>query len=109
MYPSEGNFIGAIGNMESRSLTRQVISAFRSTAEVPSEGGALPEVIPGVGWSDHWAFWQHGFPAVMITDTAPFRYKYYHKPGDTPDKLDFDRMTLVVDALPSVIKALTDE
>ncbi len=108
VYPAEGNFIGVIGCINSRKLTHRVIRKFREVAEVPSEGGALPQAIPGVGWSDHWSFWQCGYDAVMITDTAPFRYRYYHKPEDTPDKLDFDRMTLVVDAMPEVIRDLVD-
>jgi hypothetical protein len=39
-------------------------------------------------WSDHWSFWQCGYPAIMMTDTALFRYPYYDHSGDTPDKLD---------------------
>jgi len=109
VYPSQGNFIGVVGDMNSRPLVRQVVSVFRETAEVPSEGGALPGVIQGVGWSDHWSFWQHGYRGVMITDTAPFRYAYYHRAEDTPDKLDFERMTRVVVALPEVVRALVSE
>jgi hypothetical protein len=63
----------------------------------------LPGNVPGVGWSDHWAFWQHGYPAIMITDTAPFRYPHYHQRTDTPDKLDYDSMTRLVSALQNVI------
>lgn len=106
VYPSKGNFIGIVGDMNSRSLVHQVVSAFRETAEIPSEGGALPGVIQGVGWSDHWSFWQCGYRGVMITDTAPFRYAYYHRAEDTPDKLDFRRMTRVVSALPAVLQEL---
>ena len=107
-FPSTGNFVGFVANTKSRSLQRKVIKKFREHAKIPSEGASLPSSVPGVGWSDHWSFWQCGYDAVMITDTAPFRYRYYHKPEDTPDKLDFDRMTLVVDAMPEVIRDLVD-
>jgi hypothetical protein len=60
-----------------------------------------------VGWSDHWAFWQQGYPAIMITDTAPFRYPHYHQPTDTPDKLDYDSFARVVSGLEKVIARLT--
>jgi hypothetical protein len=53
--------------------------------------------VPGVGWSDHWSFWQHGYPALMVTDTAPFRYPHYHSARDAPDKLDYDRLARVVE------------
>lgn len=103
IYPSVGNFIAVIGDVGSRKLVRDVIAAFRRYAEFPSEGGAVPSFVPGAGWSDHWSFWQAGYPAVMITDTAPFRYRYYHTAEDTPDKLDFDRMARVVAAVEAIV------
>jgi hypothetical protein len=62
--------------------------------------------LQGVGWSDHWAFWQEGYPAVMITDTAPFRNHNYHKPGDEPNTLDYIRLTSVVRGLEVVVNDL---
>jgi hypothetical protein len=47
-----------------------------------------------------------GYPAIMVTDTAPFRYPYYHTTADTPDKLDYDRMARVVDGLEHVVDDL---
>jgi hypothetical protein len=82
-------------------------SSFRQQAKLPSEGGALPSFLPGVGWSDQWAFWQCGYPAFMGTDTAPFRYPHYHEAIDTPDKLDYDRFALVVSGMEKVIAELT--
>jgi len=105
-YPTTGNFIGFVGNVRSRTLLHRAIRLFRQQAKLPSEGGALPSFIPGVGWSDQWAFWQCGYPAFMITDTAPFRYPHYHEATDTPDKLDYDRFALVVSGMEKVIAAL---
>ncbi len=94
-YPTVGNFIGFVSNVHSRALLRRSIALFRKHAKIPSEGAALPSFVPGVSWSDQWAFWQHGYPGIMITDTAPFRYPHYHSATDTPDKLDYDRFALV--------------
>lgn len=105
-YPTTGNFIGFVGNVRSRALLRRAIGLFRREAKLPSEGAALPSFIPGVGWSDQWAFWQHGYPAFMITDTAPFRYPHYHAATDTPDKLDYDRFALVVSGVEKMIDGL---
>jgi hypothetical protein len=105
-YPTTGNFIGFVGNVRSRSLLRRAISLFRQQEKLPSEGGALPSFISGVGWSDQWAFWQHGYPGIMITDTALFRYPHYHAATDTPDKLDYDRFALVVSGVERVIEEL---
>lgn len=108
IYPDGGNFIAFVGNVSSRALVRRAIGSFRKQATLPSEGAALPASVPGVGWSDHWAFWQHGFPAIMLTDTAPFRYPHYHARSDTPDKLNYDSMARLIAALEHVIRELSD-
>ena len=106
VYPITGNFIAFIGNITSGKLVRQVVGGFRSHTRFPSEGTVLPNAVPGAGWSDHWAFWQQGYPALMVTDTAPFRYPYYHTREDTPDKVDYDRLSRVVAGLERVIAEL---
>ncbi|MHA3770668.1 M28 family peptidase [Verrucomicrobiota bacterium sgz303538] len=108
IYPSAGNYISFVGDLSSRALVKAAIGSFRRHAQFPSEGAALPSSIPGIGWSDHWAFWQHGYPAIMITDTAPFRYPFYHTAKDLPDKLDYDSMTRVVSGIEKVISDLAE-
>lgn len=107
-YPSRGNFIGFITHRrsDSRAFLREAISTFRETTAFPSEGAAIPERVPGTGWSDHWAFWEAGYPALMVTDTAPYRYPYYHTGQDTPDKLDYLRMARLVKGIEEVTRAL---
>jgi hypothetical protein len=109
LYPSTGSFIGFVGNFASRGQVRAAIAAFRRHAHVPSEGAAIPPILPGVSWSDHWAFWRAGYPGVMVTDTAPYRYPYYHTAHDTPDKLDYDRMAQVVAGLELMLAELAGE
>ncbi|MEE3717644.1 M28 family peptidase [Tumidithrix elongata RA019] len=108
LYPSQGNFIGFIGNLGSGSLVRKAIASFRHHAQFPSEGAALPDWIPGVGWSDHWAFWQQGYQGIMVTDTAPFRYTHYHTKQDTLDKIDFEKLARIVSGLAGVISDLAE-
>jgi hypothetical protein len=105
-YPKVGNFIGFVSNVHSRTLLRRVVAAFRKHAKIPSEGAALPAFVPGVSWSDQWSFWRYGYPGIMVTDTAPFRYPHYHSSPDTPDKLDYDRFALVVSGMEKVIEDL---
>ncbi len=107
-YPDTGNFIGFVGNLKSGGLVRQTVAAFRKTTKFPAEGVAAPAFIPGVGWSDHASFWKHGYRALMVTDTAPFRYPDYHLESDTPDKLDYARLARVVDGLEHVIRDLVE-
>jgi hypothetical protein len=106
LFPSVGNFIGFASDPRSRPLLVAAVDGFRAATPFPVEGAALPAEIPGVGWSDHWAFWQAGYQALIVTDTAPFRYPHYHTPADTPDKLDYDAMARVVTGLEGAISAL---
>jgi hypothetical protein len=103
-----GNFIAFISNAASKELVETSGEAFRAASSFPIEVAVLPESIPGVGFSDHWSFWQEGYPAFMITDTAPYRYSHYHKPTDTPDKLDFDRFFEVVKGVAVVVGKLAN-
>ena len=105
-YPSTGNFIGFVGNYGSRDLVRRAIGVFREGATIPSEGGAVPGFLPGVGWSDHWSFWESDYPAIMVTDTALFRSAHYHAETDTPDRVDYDGLTRVVSGLIPVVTDL---
>jgi Zn-dependent M28 family amino/carboxypeptidase len=105
-YPNRGNFIGFVGNLGSRRLVRAAIEAFRAHTAFPSEGVAAPGWITGIAWSDHWSFWREGYPAIMITDTAPFRYVHYHAATDTPDKIDYPRTARVVHGLARVVAEL---
>jgi hypothetical protein len=85
---------------------RSTVSAFKSARKLPCEGASLPAAIPGIAWSDQWSFWECGYPAIMVTDTAPFRYPHYHEATDTPDKLDYDRFALVISGMEKVIAEL---
>lgn len=102
-YPSTGNFIAFVANLSSRALLHEVVASFRRRVEFPSESVAAPAFIPGVDWSDHWSFWKEGYAALMVTDTAPYRYPYYHTAQDTPDKVDYERTARVVTGLQRVL------
>ncbi len=105
-YPDTGNFVGFVGNLSSRSLVRQALGAFRASTAFPSEGVAAPSGIEGIHWSDHWSFWEAGYPAIMVTDTAPFRYPHYHAVTDTPQRLDYTGLARVTGGLAEVVAVL---
>jgi hypothetical protein len=105
-YPEQGNFIGFIGNVDSRALVRSVVGSFREVATIPSEGVALPDHTLGVDWSDHASFWRHGWPGLMVTDTALFRYPHYHTPKDVPENVDTGALARVVVGVEHAVRAL---
>lgn len=107
LYPTTGNYIAFVSNWSSRALNKRALRIFRETTAFPSEGGSPPGFMPGVGWSDHWSFWQEGYSAMMITDTATFRNPWYHTPLDKPDTLDYDRMSRVVEGIERVVRDLS--
>ena len=108
-YPDSGNFIAFVSNWRSRELLYKVIGTFRETTAFPSEGLVAPLPITGTDWSDHWSYWQAGYRAIMITDTALFRNNYYHTSLDTPDKLDYKRTARVVLGLGIVVRTLAEQ
>jgi len=87
-YPKVGNFLAVVGNMPSRGLVVDFLRQFMSVSDFPVEGVATFGWIPGINWSDHWSFWKEGYPALMLTDTAPFRYPEYHSLGDLPERVN---------------------
>jgi Zn-dependent M28 family amino/carboxypeptidase len=109
LYPSTGDFVAFVGNLRSRKLVRRTVDAFRRATRFPSEGVAAPGFLPGIFWSDQWSFWRRGYRAVMVTDTAPFRYPAYHTEEDTPEKVDCDRLARVVAGLEQVILTLAND
>jgi hypothetical protein len=85
LYPDTGNFLAVVGNLASRPLVVDFMTQFMSATDFPVEGVATFEWVPGINWSDHWSFWSEGYPAIMLTDTAPFRYPEYHTALDLPE------------------------
>lgn len=106
IYPDTGNFVAFVGMPGSREFLHDVLEKFRHVASVPTIGGIAPSFIPGIAWSDHKAFADLGFPALMVTDTAPFRYPHYHRPSDTPDKVDTDMLARITISLAQTLRAM---
>lgn len=105
--PTTGDFLGVIGNDRSQALTGSVVQAMKSHLPI------VPLVVPGNGEklpdtrrSDHTSFWEHGFPAVMLTDTANFRNPHYHRPTDTIETLNLDFIVAVADGVTAAVMAL---
>lgn len=94
-YPDKGNFLGVVGNIQSRKLVKTFTQYFMEGVDFPVECVAAFGFIPGIEWSDHSSFWKYGYQAIMVTDTALYRYPYYHTPEDTPDKIDYPSLARV--------------
>ena len=106
VYPSTGNFITVVGRLGEGELVRTVKAAMRGGSELPVESINAPRWVPGVDFSDHANYWDRGYPAVMITDTAFYRNPRYHTSGDTADTLDYPRMAKVVQGVFCAVRAL---
>lgn len=106
-FPTKGNFVSFISNLQSSHLLKRSVKAFRQSVQFPSQGLALPLNVKGVSFSDQDNFWQRGYPAIMVTDTAFYRYPHYHEASDTPDKLDYETFARVVVGLAGVARDLS--
>jgi len=98
-YPDKANFVAVVGGAFDRSSVARVKQLMSVTDALPVYSINAPGILPGIDFSDHWSFWQHDLPAVMVTDTAFFRNANYHRATDTAESLDYRRMALVVDGL----------
>lgn len=107
-YPDRGNFIAFVSNLRSRGVMLENVEAFRAGSDFPVEHIATLACVPGVAWSDHLSFWRRGYPAFMITDTALFRYPYYHCAEDTPDKLNYAAFAAMTNGLAAMLMAMTE-
>ncbi|MDH3319296.1 MAG: M20/M25/M40 family metallo-hydrolase [Betaproteobacteria bacterium] len=105
-YPRRGNFIAFVSNLRSRHALLALSSAFRAHCDFPAERLASPAIVPGVSWSDQISFWRAGYPGVMVTDTAFYRYAHYHQPTDTLERLRYPEMARVVAGLARALGAL---
>jgi len=108
-YPDRGNFVAVVGNLTTRSQVRHAVRSLREKTSFPAEGIAAPAIFPGIDWSDHWSFWRAGYPALMITDTALFRYPQYHTIADHPGIINYPRLARVVEGLAEVILSFARE
>ncbi|MBI5207228.1 MAG: M28 family peptidase [Candidatus Firestonebacteria bacterium] len=98
-YPSCGNFITIVGNISSGSLVSQLKEKFKKYSDFPVESISAFKWLPGIDFSDHLNYWENGYKAVMITDTAFYRNPNYHKSCDTPETLDYIAMGKITETL----------
>jgi Zn-dependent M28 family amino/carboxypeptidase len=101
-----GDFVAFLGSWRSRRLIEAMLAGFRAATDFPVVGLPVPRLAPRVAWSDDWSFWKAGYPGVTVTDTAYLRYRHYHTPEDTPEKLDYPRMARVVAGLAAMLEGL---
>lgn len=105
-YPSRGNFIAVVGTLGEGLIVRRVKAAMRGASPLPVYSINAPSSVPGVDFSDQLNYWNAGYDAVMITDTAFFRNQNYHTAYDTPDRLDYKRMAMVVEGVYAAVLVL---
>ncbi len=106
LYPDSGNFISVVGNFTDAGLVRRVKKAMASASDLPVRSINAPRFVPGVDFSDHMNYWDNGYRAVMISDTAFYRNPNYHLPSDKPETLDYTRMAKVVQQLFAAVMEL---
>jgi len=108
-YPDEANFIGFVTDFRSRRMMLRFAQSFRAGSDFPLEHIATLRWVPGVAWSDHLSFWRLGYRALMVTDTAFYRYPYYHSAEDIPEKLVFSQLARVTEGLFHALARLSEE
>lgn len=108
-YPDTANFISFVSNFRSRKTMLKLAYAFKNSTAFPLQHIATFALIPGVAWSDHLSFWRYHYKALMVTDTAFYRYPFYHTSEDTAEKLDYARMAQVCEGMFKAINILAND
>lgn len=98
MYPDTGNFITVVANEGSQEFLGALDLPYKKES-MPVFPMVLPEGMDSIAASDQINYWDLGYPAVMVSDTAQYRNKNYHTVNDTMETLDFERMQWVVDMM----------
>ena len=109
-YPAVGNFIGLVANRRSKPLLHTAERAMRSVPDLPVETVVLPAngwLVPESRLSDHSPFWDAGYQALLVTDTAFLRNPHYHQPTDTVETLDLAFLEKVCQGLVELVASLT--
>ena len=108
-YPSEGNFIALISNFHTMFDTINMAKNIKKTS-IPCEWLVAPLrgfLVPDTRRSDHAPFWDCGYKAIMVTDTANLRNPHYHKPSDTLATINLDFLTGVCEGLIEAIENIS--
>lgn len=106
---SRGDFIAFVSDLATRSQLGVFRRAFKKAVEFPVLAAPLPKARQLLWVSDHGPFWDNDYPALMVTDTSWFRNQNYHTMNDTPDTLDYDRMSRVAVGITEGVAALAGE
>ena len=99
MYPKTADFIGVVGNLRSSRYVSLLKKGIKKHAAIDVQSLTAPEYFGGINLSNNYAFWHHGYRAVMVTDTSFYRNRHYHQETDTIDTLNFEAMAEVVKGL----------
>ncbi len=108
-YPAEGNFIRITGRIQDILAVRKIKKSFKKVDDLAVRSLNAPEIIASVATSDNTSYWEQGFPAVLISDTAADRNPAYHTESDTAEHLDYGRMAKVVQGVGQAIMDMAGE
>ena len=105
-YPNSGNFIALIGTLRTVPDLINLSGKIRKSGQ-PCEWLPVPNrglIVPDTRRSDHVPFWDNGYPAIMVTDTANMRNPHYHRGSDRIETLDLDFLAAVCQGLVEAIR-----
>jgi len=108
-YPSRANFVAVIGRIGGEGIVRRTKRAMAGGSALPVHAMIAPRSIPGIDYSDHASYWDEGYPAAMITDTALFRNDHYHEATDRPETLDYERMSQATASIYAAIRSIAND
>lgn len=105
-YGNKGDFITVVQKFGNGKFGRQIKRKMKKQRLIKTKAFKSPAKLAGIDLSDHLNYWKYDYSAVMITDTAFYRNKNYHKATDKMETLDLHRLSLVINEIYLSVKQL---
>ncbi len=105
-YGNVGDYITIVRKMNKGPFARNFWSKYKKSDRVKTKKFTGPQSLTGIDFSDHRNYWHFEYDAIMLTDTAFYRNKNYHRVSDTVDSIDFARMAAVIDGVVWTLRSM---
>lgn len=106
IYGTKGNYITVVNRLNKGKFSKQFTRKMKRKSVLKTKQFKGPQSLTGIDFSDHLNYWKMGYDACMLTDTAFYRNKNYHKKTDQMGTLNIPKMAQVIDGVFSALISL---
>ncbi len=105
-YQNKGNYLALVGDLSSKKFIESFYSKFSEEYEMPAKKIVLSRDSLAHSSEDFVSLTGQGYPVLQLSDNSIDRYPHYQKGTDTPDKIDYERLSGVAKSLYIAIESI---